>query len=93
MSTTTLTLVSTPDPDAGDTAAALRDRLALAEQSYGDLLAAAKATLAAASGPYRYDPLSWLREHLAELGQLPEPGARPADFVLADSQDTVWGRW
>lgn len=93
MSTPTLTLVATPDPDASDGLSALRDRLTLAEHSYGDLLAAAKATMAAAAGPHRGDPLEWLRGHLTELGQLPAACARPTDFVPADAMDAVWGRW
>jgi hypothetical protein len=92
MSTPTLTLVSAPEP-APESAAALRDKLALAEQSFGDLLAAAKATLAAADGAHRGDPLSWLREHLGLLGQLPARSARPTDYVPADRDDATWGRW
>ena len=92
MSTPTLTLVSAPEP-APENAAALRDKLALAEQSFGDLLAAAKATLVAANGAHRGDPLSWLREHLGLLGQLPVVGARPTDYVPADLDDATWGRW
>jgi hypothetical protein len=88
MSLPTLTLTAAPDP-AGDSPAQLRDRLALSEQAYGDLLAAARATLAAAAGSYRYDPLLWLREHLSSLGALPAPGAKPTDFVPDD--DPVWG--
>lgn len=94
MSSPTLTLVATPDPNPDRrTLTALRDRLALAEQSYGDLLAAAQATLAAAAGVHRGDPLDWLRAHLTALSQMPAPGARPTDFVPADPQDAVWGRW
>jgi len=92
MSTPTLTLVSAPEP-APESAAVLRDKLTLAEQSFGDLLAAAKATLAAAGGPHSGDPLSWLREHLSLLGQLPAPGTRPTDYVPTDRDEATWGRW
>ena len=92
MSTPTLTLVSAPEP-APESVTVLRDKLALAEQAHGDLLAAAKATLAAAAGTHRGNPLSWLREHLELLGQLPAPGTRPTDYVPADRGETTWGRW
>lgn len=92
MSTPTLTLVSAPEP-APESVTVLRDRLALAEQSYGDLLAAAKATIAAADGHHRGDPLAWLREHLELLGQLPAPGARPTDYVPTDRAEATWGRF
>ena len=88
MSVHTLTSPAIPDP-AHDEVAHLRDRLALAEQAYGDLLACARATIAAADGPYRYESTLWLREHLAACGLLPAPGAKPTDFVPDD--DPVWG--
>jgi hypothetical protein len=89
MSIATITLVGTPDPDPGTDPAILRDRLAVAEQAYGDLLRAAQATLAAEAAYLPY-PLTWLAEHLENLGQLPPPGARPAHYVPCDPP--VWGR-
>lgn len=89
----TLTVRVPTEPETGDsTTEALRDRLAVTQQAFGDLLAAAQATIAAADGPYRYDPLSWLRGHLSELGLLPAPGAAPTDFAPVDSGDATWGR-
>jgi hypothetical protein len=95
MSVATVTLIATPDPEPADPAdlARLRDRLALAEQAYGDLLAATQATLAAEDGPYRYRPTLWIREHLTALGQMPAPGAKPSDIVPVDARDATWGRW
>ncbi len=92
MSSPTLTLVATPDPEPSPSVQALADRLVLAGQCYGDLLAAAKAAVAAEAAGMAY-PLGWLRDHLALLGELPPAGARPGDFVPMDAGDAVWGRW
>lgn len=90
MSSPTLTLVGTPDgPDSE--LEALRDRLALAEQRCGGLLRAAQAALAADAAGMSH-PLGWLRDALSPQ-ELPQPGARPGDFVPLDAQDAVWGRW
>lgn len=90
MSSPTLTLTGSPDrPDAEFIA--LRDRLALAELRCGNLLRAAQAALAADARGMSH-PLGWLRDALAPQ-ELPEPSARPSDFVPLDVQDAVWGRW
>jgi hypothetical protein len=88
----TLTLVATPDPepDPAFLVSILRDDLALRAQEYGELLAAAKAAFAA-DAAHLPCPLTWLREHLELLDQVPPPGARPTDYVPTD--EPVRGRW
>ena len=87
MSTPTLTLVSTPEPSP-ETAAALRDKLALAEQSFGDLLAAEgegeRSPPRTWSAPRR--PAGpWLRASTwARSGRLPAVGTRLTDYVPTD---------
>ncbi len=51
---------------------------------YAELLAAARASVAAAARGDA-DPLSWVRGVLEDRGQLPAPGARPAQ-VVADAR-------
>lgn len=51
---------------------------------YAELLAAARASVAAAARGDA-DPVGWVRGVLQERGQLPEPGARPVQ-VVADAQ-------
>jgi len=86
VSTMTLTLIATPDPPEQDPAR-LRDLLALSRQEYGDLLAAARAALAAEARNMS-NPLGWLRDELAPAGLLPPPGATPRDFI--PDHDPVW---
>jgi len=58
----------------------LRLALALARHEYADLLAAARAAVAAAA---RGDPnpLFWIRDQLSSHDQLPAPGAIPAQVA------------
>lgn len=93
MSTPTLTLIATPDPDRVPEArlAVLRDRLALAAQQYGDLLAAVQAALAADAANMP-GPLGYLRDALAPE-QIPPRGARPAHYLPPGPDESVWGRW
>lgn len=58
-----------------------RMREALARVEHADLVAAARATLAAGDGR---DCLTFLRHELDERGQLPEPGDTPGR-ILADA--------
>jgi len=95
MSMPTLTLIATPDPaDRPEalTLAQLRDRLALAHQEHGELLAAAQAGLAA-DARNMSNPLGYLRDHLTATGALPGAGARPADYQPTGPDGGVWGRW
>jgi hypothetical protein len=94
MSMPTLTLIATPDPPERPethTPAQLRDLLTLARQEYGELLAAARATLAA-DALNMSNPLGYLRDHLALLGALPPAGARPHDYQVSSPDEGVWGR-
>ncbi|MEU6721581.1 hypothetical protein ABZ897_59945 [Nonomuraea sp. NPDC046802] len=52
------------------------NELALVAAAYSELLATARASVAAAELG-EPDPLVYVREHLAEHGQLPAAGARP----------------
>jgi hypothetical protein len=61
-----------------------RNRLALTRAEYGELLAAARAAVAAERNG-DVDPLSYVRGVLAEHGQLPPPGAVPV-HVVADAR-------
>ncbi|MEQ4724992.1 hypothetical protein [Nonomuraea sp. B19D2] len=58
------------------TCALTREELVMLAAVYSELLAAARASVAAATLG-EADPLVYLREHLAEHGQLPLVGARP----------------
>lgn len=94
MSMPTLTLIATPDPEDqpdAQTLAQLRDRLALADQAYGDLLAAARATVAADAQDMS-TPLGWLTDHLTFIDAMPEIGARPTDYQPTGPDGGVWGR-
>ncbi|MET7339138.1 hypothetical protein [Nonomuraea sp. NPDC005650] len=53
-----------------------RDELVMLAAAYSELLAAARASVAAAELG-EADPLVYVREHLAEHGQLPPAGTRP----------------
>jgi hypothetical protein len=75
-----------------DAVARLHDELAVARQQHADLLAAARAALAAEAAGLP-NPSGWLRDHLAPLGLMPMPGARPTDYQPLDTHDAVWGRW
>ncbi len=66
------------DPDTA------RSRLALLRAEYAGLLAAARATVAAAQAG-EADPAGYVRGVLAERGQLPPAGARPL-HVVADAR-------
>ena len=95
MSMPTMTLIATPDPaEQPDalTLAQLRDRLAIADQEGGDLLAAARAAIAA-DALTMPNPLGHLRDHLALIGALPAVGARPTDYQPTGPDGGVWGRW
>lgn len=94
MSSLTLTLIATPDPEPADhlTAAQLRDQVVTIRQDYGELLAVARAALAAEARNMS-NPLGFLHDHLAAIGALPPAGARPTDFQPADPDGGVWGRW
>ncbi|HEV2636309.1 MAG TPA: hypothetical protein VGX23_14240 [Actinocrinis sp.] len=97
MSMPTLTLIATPDPDEPFRAQAvtrieqLHDRLETAHMEYDALIDAARATLAA-DARNMSNPLGFLRDHLALIGALPEPGARPTDFQPTGPDGGVWGR-
>jgi hypothetical protein len=54
---------------------------------YAELLAAARASVAAAARGDA-DPVAWVRGVLQDRGQLPEPGARPVQ-VVADAQSAM----
>jgi len=54
---------------------------------YAELLAAARAAVAAAARGDA-DPVGWVRDVLARRGQLPEPGARPG-HVVADARSAM----
>jgi hypothetical protein len=76
------------------TAAAGADREAWARSmadelraSYAELLAAARASVAAAARGDA-DPAGWVRDVLAERGQLPPEGASPAR-VVADARSAM----
>ncbi|WP_433382650.1 hypothetical protein [Streptosporangium sp. CA-115845] len=56
------------------------DRLALLACEHAALLACARATFAAIERQ-EIDPLGYLRDHLAQRGQLPAAGARPAQLL------------
>jgi hypothetical protein len=64
----------------------MADQLALLRAEYAELLAAARAAVAGeqAGAP---DPLAYVRGLLAERGQVPPPGAKPA-HLLAGGVDT-----
>ena len=94
MSMPTMTLIATPDPPERSealTLAQLRDRLALARQENGELLNAARASVAADARNLS-NPLGHLVDHLAAIGKLPPPGARPSDFQPCSPDEGVWGR-
>lgn len=59
---------------------AARDRLALTRAAYTELLACARAAVAA-ERDHAPDPLAYLRGVLAEHGQLPPDGMRPAQLL------------
>jgi hypothetical protein len=92
MSMPTLTLIATPDPPEADSVARLRDLLTLARVEYGELLAAARASVAA-DARNMSNPIGFLSDHLALIGAMPEVGARPADYQPSGPDGGVWGRW
>lgn len=57
-----------------------RDGLVLIEAEYGELLAHARAAVAADRAG-ETDPLGYIRDVLAERGQLPPAGARPTQLL------------
>jgi hypothetical protein len=74
-------IASVADREAGPwSAAAVR-------AGYAELLAAARASVAAAARGDA-DPVAWVRGVLEDRGQLPEPGARPAQ-VVADARSAM----
>jgi hypothetical protein len=91
VSSMTLTLIATPDPPEQN-AAQLRDRLAVLTQEYGELLAAAQATVAAVAAGLPHS-LGYLTDHLTFLGAVPPAGAQPVDYQPTGSTDPAWGRW
>ena len=54
---------------------------------YAELLAAARAAVAAAARGDA-DPVAWVRGVFEDRGQLPEPGARPSQ-VVADARSAM----
>lgn len=56
---------------------------------YRDLLAAARATVAAARRGLP-NPLGWLEDELAAYDLMPADGTGPRDFVRVDEEDDVW---
>jgi len=60
---------------------------AVLRAGYAELLAAARASVAAAARG-DVDPVAWVRGVLRERGQLPEPGTRPVQ-VVADARAAV----
>lgn len=64
-----------------------RTQLALTRARYAELLAAARAAVAAERNGDA-DPLGWIRGLLAERGQLPAPGAA-ARHVVADARSAL----
>lgn len=54
---------------------------------YAELLAAARASVAAAARGDS-DPVAWVRGVLEDRGQLPGPGARPSQ-VVADARSAL----
>lgn len=95
MSMPTLTLIATPDPpDRPETLtpAQLRDQITLLALDYGELLAAAQATLAA-DALNMSNPLGHLRDHLTAVNAMPPAGARPAHYQPTGPDGAVWGRW
>jgi hypothetical protein len=59
---------------------AVRTQLALARAAYAELLACARAAVAA-ERDHAPDPMAYLRGVLAEYGQLPPDGMRPAQLL------------
>jgi hypothetical protein len=70
-----------------DREAAARSGAAVLRAGYAELLAAARAAVAAAARGDA-DPVAWVRGVLSDHGQLPEPGARPAQ-VVADARSAM----
>lgn len=66
---------------------AVADRSARLSAMYAELLAAARASVAAAACGDA-DPVAWVRGVLGEHGQLPEPGASPVR-VVADARSAM----
>ena len=64
-----------------------RPMTAALRAGYAELLAAARASVAAAARGDA-DPVAWVRGVLEDRGQLPEPGARPAQ-VVADARSAM----
>lgn len=85
MTAATLAL-AVPDPEPSDGPHALT----VPYTEYDALMRAVLATLAADAGGYP-NPLGYLRDALG--GALPRPGAHPREYVPADADDAVWGRW
>ncbi len=85
MTTATLALAA-PDPEPPDEPHALT----VPYTEYDALMRAALATLAADAGGYP-NPLGYLRDALGD--SRPRPGAHPREYVPADADDAVWGRW
>lgn len=90
MSILTLPPTAIPDPPE-PTAAQLRDLVALLNQEHGELLNAARATLAA-DARNMSNPLGFLRDHLTAINSLPETGAWPSDYQPNSPDGGVWGR-
>jgi hypothetical protein len=75
------------DPGRAELDAA-RTRLALTRAAYAELLAAARAAIAADRIDAGTDPLGWVRGVLADHGQLPPDGADPVQ-VVADARSAL----
>ncbi|MFI9553156.1 hypothetical protein [Nonomuraea endophytica] len=94
----TLTTLSTPSavttrpsqPSAEAQVRTLKAKLSLLGAEYGELLAHARAAVAAAALG-EADPVGYVRDVLAEHGQLPQAGALPS-HVLAGTARVLPGQ-
>lgn len=85
MSVTTLAPATTPDPEQPGSGGQ-----AVSFAAYDALVRAMLATLAADAGAHP-NPLGYLRDALG--GTAPRPGAHPREYVAAEREDAVRGRW
>jgi hypothetical protein len=72
---------------AGEREARARSAADVLRAGYAELLAAARASVAAAARGDA-DPVAWIRGVLEDRGQLPAPGARPVQ-VVADARSAM----
>jgi hypothetical protein len=82
------TLAPGPLPDPPENVGARALSVPYAE--YDRMRRAMLAALAADAGGYP-NPLGYVRDALD--GALPRPGAHPREYLPAESEDAVWGRW